>query len=105
MVLFDIYNYICSIINSNSHNVNTIKLRVKDILKEKGITQKELASKLGMTEVGLSKAINEEGNPPLKRIGEIANALDVPVSDLFEQPGQDIITCPYCGGKIKTEKI
>ena len=29
------------------------RLRVKEILREKGITQKDFASKLGMTEVGL----------------------------------------------------
>jgi len=81
-----------------------IKLRVKDILKEKGITQKELAFQLGMTEVGLSKSINENGNPDFKRLNEISETLNVPVTELFEQPAIDIINCPYCGGKIKTSK-
>lgn len=60
-----------------------IKLRVKEILKEKGRTQKELAELLGMTEVGLSKTINEDGNPPFKRLQEIAEALNVDFLELF----------------------
>lgn len=79
-------------------------MRVKELLKEKGITAKELASKLGMTETGLGIAISEKGNPPLKRLQEIADALQVPFADLFEHPKQNIITCPHCNGKIKIEK-
>ncbi|QDZ63238.1 XRE family transcriptional regulator [Elizabethkingia bruuniana] len=60
-----------------------IKLRVKELLKEKGISQKELAEKLNMTETGLSISINENGNPPLKRLEEIANALNVDFLELF----------------------
>ena len=81
-----------------------IKLRVKEILREKGITQKEFAFQLGMTEVGLSKSINENGNPDFKRLNEIADALNIPLTELFEQPASDIVNCPYCGGKIKLSK-
>lgn len=49
--------------------------RIKEILKEKGITQKELAEKIGMSEVGLSKAVN--GNTTMSTIEKIANALNV----------------------------
>ena len=80
-----------------------IKLRVKEILKEKGITQKDFAFQLDMTEVGLSKSINENGNPDLKRLNNIASALNVPITELFEQPATDVITCPKCGTKFKME--
>ena len=60
-----------------------VKLRVKEVLKEKGITQKELSDKLNMTEVGISKSISEGGNPPLKKLEEIAKALDVDILELF----------------------
>lgn len=79
-------------------------MRVKEILKKKGITARELAAKLGMTETGLSIAIGEKGNPPLKRLQEIANALNVPVSELFAAPKEGVIHCPYCGKPIKVEK-
>lgn len=56
-------------------------IRVKEILKEKGKTQIELAEKLGMSPVGLSKLIN--GNPTLETMQKLADALDVQVRDLF----------------------
>lgn len=59
-------------------------LRIKDICREQGIMLKDLAKQLGLTEVGLSKSIN--GNPTIGRLEEIANALGVPVTDLFVKP-------------------
>ncbi|MFR0677614.1 helix-turn-helix domain-containing protein [Dysgonomonas mossii] len=79
-------------------------MRVKELLKEKGITAKELAAKLGMTETGLGIAISEKGNPPLKRLQEIADALEVPFTDLFEQPQQNVITCPKCGTRLEVKE-
>jgi len=80
-----------------------MKFRIKEIGKEKGMTMEQIAGILDITPNTLTRNIN--GNPTIETLEKIANALDVPVSDLFEQPGQDIITCPHCGGKIKTEKI
>ncbi|WP_368107201.1 MULTISPECIES: helix-turn-helix domain-containing protein [Bacteroides] len=76
-------------------------MRIKEILREKGITAKELASTIGMTETGLSIAISENGNPPLKRLEQIATALGVPVTDLFDKPTNGVIHCPNCGKEIK----
>ncbi len=73
-------------------------IQVKELLKEKGMTAKELAAKLGISEGALSKSLS--GNPTLDRIKEIATALDVPVSSLFEQPREGVITCPKCGQQI-----
>ncbi len=52
-------------------------MRIKELLREKGITAKELASMIGMTETGLSIAMGENGNQPLKRLEQIATALGV----------------------------
>lgn len=79
-------------------------MRVKELLKEKGMTAKELAAKLGMTETGLGIAISEKGNPPLRRLQEIADALGVPFTDLFEQPKQNVITCPKCGTRLEVKE-
>ena len=76
-------------------------MRVKEILKERGITAKELAAKIGMTETGLSIAISEKGNPPLRRLQDIASALDVSVAELFAPQPTNTITCPHCGKPIK----
>lgn len=79
-------------------------MRIKEILREKGITAKELASTIGMTETGLSIAINENGNPPLKRLEQIATALGVPVTDLFDKPTKGVIHCPNCGTKLELKQ-
>lgn len=81
-------------------------MRVKEILKERGITAKELAAKIGMTETGLSIAISEKGNPPLRRLQDIASALDISVAELFEpqDASQPTGRCPHCGKPIRIEK-
>ena len=77
-------------------------LRIKEVIRDKGLTVKHVASKLGMSSPALSDAIN--GNPTVEKLERIASALGVPVSELFEQPATDIINCPHCGGKIKIGK-
>ena len=80
-----------------------MKLRVLEICKGKGITAKDLAGILGISPVGLSQQMN--GNPTIETLERIATALGVPIADLFEQPATDAISCPYCGGKIRTSKV
>lgn len=77
------------------------KLIIKEICKQKGITQKELAESIGLSSVGLAKAI--AGNSTISTLGKIANGLGVEIPDLFEQSTTKI-TCPNCGAKI-TVKI
>ena len=73
-------------------------MRIKELLREKNVTAKELAEKMGVTAPSLSTAIN--GNPTVEMLTRIAVALGVPVTELFDQPSSDAINCPYCGGKI-----
>ena len=61
-----------------------MKLRILDICKQAGITQKELAERIGLSAVGLSKAIN--GNPTKDTLEKIASALNVRITELFEEP-------------------
>lgn len=77
-------------------------LRVKELLKSRGLTAKELASRLGITEAALSSSLS--GNPTLDRLNAIADALSVPVTELFVPTPTDTIRCPHCGGAIKIEK-
>lgn len=78
-------------------------MRVKELLKEKGMTAKELAAHLGMTETGLSIAISDKGNPPLKRLEEIAGALGVSVPELFAPQPTNTIVCPKCGTVLEVK--
>ena len=50
-------------------------MRVKDLLKEKGVTAKELAARLNLSEGALSQSLN--GNPTLERLNQIAAALEI----------------------------
>lgn len=57
--------------------------RVPEICKEKGITQKELAIRMGVRPSSLNEAIN--GNLRYSTMMKIAKALEVSVPDLFEE--------------------
>lgn len=76
-----------------------MNLRIKEVCKEKGITITQLAKKLNIKQESLSRAIN--GNPTIETLNKIAAALNVPISDLFTQPKENTVNCPYCGNRIK----
>ena len=80
--------------------------RIKEILKEQGVTINELADKLGISRVTISTQINGTAN--IVSYEKIATALNVPMWQLFAspkeiQPQSDgaSITCPNCGKSIK----
>ncbi|MCL1933032.1 MAG: helix-turn-helix transcriptional regulator [Candidatus Azobacteroides sp.] len=82
--------------------------QIKYICKQQGITQVGLAEKLGITDISLNRTLRGE-YPQLQTLERIAVALGVSVVELFEQPVKedkktDVISCPYCGGKIKVVK-
>ncbi len=79
-----------------------MKLRVLELCKSKDLKLEQLSDMLGISNVGLSQQIN--GNPTIKTLQKIATALEVTVPELFEQPKNNIINCPHCGGKIKVSK-
>jgi len=73
---------------------------IKRICKEKGITQKKLANMLGLTsDISLNQTLRGE-YPQLQTLERIAIALNVPISELFEQPQQQSLICPKCGTKL-----
>ena len=57
---------------------------LRTILKEKNISQKELAEKIGLTESAVSRFINENRIPTGENMLKIANVLDVRVEDLYK---------------------
>lgn len=60
-------------------------LRVKDICEEKGVTLQILAKRLNITYQSLWSQLS--GNPTLSKLQDIASALGVEVTDLFEKKG------------------
>lgn len=85
--------------------------RIKEIIKEKGYTQEELAEKLGMSRNGLYQIIN--GQPSMPSLIKIAEALGVELWELFAD-GREIaaryqeqdeetgtLLCPHCGNECE----
>ncbi|VFB14363.1 regulatory protein [Bacteroides heparinolyticus] len=58
--------------------------RIKELLKQKGITQKELAKAIGKSEISISKYVNGE-KPSSKTELAIADFLGVSIKDLYEE--------------------
>lgn len=75
--------------------------RIAEILKSKGMTQTDLAEKIGISRVGLSKAIN--GNTTITTLRKIAAALEVEVSELFT-PKSNTLVCPKCGTVLEVKE-
>lgn len=82
-------------------------MRIREVLKEQGITTKELAERMGISQSALNQSIS--GNPSVKVLNNIADALNVPVWQLFADPseiltkGSTSVTCPHCGKEIQIE--
>lgn len=85
-------------------------LRIKEILKQKGLTIQDLANILGISRQALGKQI--QGKMLLETAERIATALNVPMWQLFAAPeevqanpesnGTQII-CPHCKKAIPLE--
>ena len=76
--------------------------RIKDICKTQGITQKDLALKLGVSDISLNKTLRGE-YPQLQTLEKIAKALNIEVVELFESPKATNIKCPHCGTDLNVK--
>lgn len=81
------------------------KERVKELLRDKGLTAKDLSAKMGISEASLSASLC--GNPTLERLTAIASGLGVTPAELLAPPAEGILTCPHCGKgiAIKAEAV
>lgn len=75
-----------------------MELRIKEICKEKGVMQKELAERLGVTDVALRQSL--KGNPTIGTLQKIAEALGVDFLELFVAPLNNSAVCPHCGKPV-----
>ena len=79
-----------------------MRTRIKELCRENGMTISAIAEQIGTTQTSLSRALGDNGNPTLETLDKIANALNVHITELFEQPQSNEagITCPHCGKSI-----
>lgn len=82
-----------------------MKLRIKEICKEKGVTMSDVAHNIGLSQVGMSNIVTGKFNPTLDTLDKIATYLNVPISQLFVNDTMNI-QCPHCkkSFSIKIEK-
>lgn len=83
-------------------------MRIKELIKERGYTQKEFADKLGMSTVGLSQLLATE-KPSYTTLEKFASTLGVEVWELLisreeitglQKTKSPTIICPHCGKEI-----
>lgn len=77
-----------------------MRLRIKEICKEKGMQMDLLAKAVDVHRVSISLISSGKINPSLKTLQEIAKALDVPITELFEDETKNSFLCPHCGKRI-----
>lgn len=81
-------------------------MRIKEILKEKRMTQQELADKMNVSLSAVKQMVSAE-SLTTTTLEKIATALDVPMWQLFASPSEvqkEIdggYKCPNCGHPLK----
>ena len=75
----NLFGYLCTQID-----IAMAKIIVREILKEKGISIKELAAGMGVTPSAVSQLLANP-NPSIQQLERIANVIGVDVMDLFAQ--------------------
>ncbi len=58
--------------------------KIKEIRKQKGLTQKQLGDLCGMADSAIRRYENGNANPKIETLQKIADALEVSIIDLFE---------------------
>ena len=78
-------------------------LYIKDALKKRGLTQNELADRLGINRVSLSRLLSDKNDMRISTIKKIADSIGCDVTEFFkpaDNAEHNTITCPHCGEKI-----
>lgn len=76
-----------------------MKSRIKELLKERGMTMSELASIIGTTQTSISRMLGENGNPTYETLMKVSEALGVEIQELFAAD-TNTIRCPKCGARF-----
>ena len=78
-------------------------LQIKEALKQRGLKQNDLADRLGINRVSLSRLLSDKNDMMFSTIKKIAEAIGCDVSEFFtpaETEEHNTITCPHCGEKL-----
>ena len=78
-------------------------LQIKEALKQRGLKQNDLADRLGINRVSLSRLLSDKNDMRMSTIKKIADAIGCDVAEFFtpaETEEHNAITCPHCGAKL-----
>ena len=78
-------------------------LKIKEALKKRGLKQIDLADRLGINRVSLSRLLSDKNDMRISTIKKIADAIGCDVSEFFTQTKtaeHNTITGPHCGAKL-----
>ena len=78
-------------------------MHIKDILKQRGLTQNELADRLGINRVSLSRLLSDKNDMRISTMKKIADSIGCDVAEFFspaDTAEHNTITCPHCGAKL-----
>ena len=78
-------------------------LKIKETLKKRGLKQNDLADRLGINRVSLSRLLSDKNDMRISTIKKIADAIGCDVNEFFtpdEKAEHNTITCPHCGEKL-----
>ena len=78
-------------------------LQIKEALKQRGLKQNDLADRLGINRVSLSRLLSDKNDMRISTIKKIADAIGCDVAEFFtpaETEDHNVITCPHCGAKL-----
>ena len=78
-------------------------LKIKEALKKRGLKQIDLADRLGINRVSLSRILSNKNDMRVSTITKIAEAIGCDVAEFFtpeEKEEHNTITCPHCGAKL-----
>lgn len=85
--------------------------RIREVSLDKGINLKEVADKVGISQVAFSNIVTGKSWPRIETLEKIATVLNVSVEDLFNTrennskstdpgTGETSVFCPHCGKLI-----
>lgn len=60
-------------------------MRIKEVLRERGITQDEIAKRLGINRVSVSRLLNDKNDMRVSTAEKFAVAIGCSVGELFEE--------------------
>ena len=78
-------------------------MHIKEVLKQRGLKQNDLAVRLGINRVSLSRLLSDKNDMRMSTIKKIAEAIGCDVTEFFapaENADHNVITCPHCGAKL-----